>query len=257
MKPNQAAAHAPPEATQGRPDARARRSARRRQWIVGLAAASIALTAGAIPAVAAATSTPVVYYACVTNTTGAIKVVSATATCSTSQHKISWDSQGPPGPPGPPGVTTGYASLNSNAVLLGAGFANSVVGDSLSLPAGTFLVNVTADAWAWQTTDHVSCGLWDGNNGFPLDQSNATLFPDPSHYTDATIAITATTSVGGQMRVLCWDNTGQAGVGPVSITAIPVSTLQASGPAARSTRSGHHAPLLPRMPRGISPAIHH
>jgi hypothetical protein len=274
------------------------------RWIVGLVATPIALTAGAIPAVAAATSAPVVYHACVTNTTGAVKIVSATATCGPGKHKISWNNLGPAGPTGPrgatgpqgaagpqgatgpqgaagpqgpqgatgpqgpPGVTTGYASFNSNSVSLPAGYLNLTIVGNLSLPSGTFLVNVTAMAQGYLTTpDSVECSLWDGAGGYPLDTGAASLVPDANFFGNAAgnIAITTATTNGGDMRLGCSDDNGQASVNYVSITATPISTLQASGLVARPTRPGRHAPLLPRMPRaapavrgrGVSPANHH
>jgi hypothetical protein len=235
---------------------------------------------------------PVVYYACVTNGTGAVKIVSATVMCGTGKHKISWNNLGPAGhtgphgatgpqgpqgapgpqgatgPQGPPGVTTGYASFNSNAVSLPAGYLNITMVGSLSLPAGTFLVNVTALAQGYLTTpDSVECSLWDGGGGYPLDTGAASLAPDPNFFGNAAgnITITTATTNGGTMQVGCSDDNGQASVEYVSITATPISTLQASGLAARPTRTGRHAPLLPRMPRavpgarshGAGPADHH
>jgi hypothetical protein len=261
---------------------------------VGLVATPIVLTASAIPAVAAATSAPVVYYACVANKTGAVTIVSAAATCGTGEHKISWNNLGPAGhtgphgatgpqgpqgatgpqgpqgatgPQGPPGVTTGYASFNSNRVSLPAGYLNVTMVGSLSLPSGTFLVNVTALAQGYLTTpDSVECSLWDGAGGYPLDTGAASLAPDPNFFGNAegNITITAATTNGGTMQVGCSDDNGQASVEYVSITATPVSNLQASGLAARPTRTGRRAPLLPRMPRtapaarsrGVGPADH-
>jgi len=286
MKLTRTAAYAPPEAMEERPEPLRQRPARRLKWIVGLTATSIALTAGAIPAVAAATNTPTVYHACVTNATGAVKIVSATATCGTGQHKISWNSlgpagpagtqgpqgpqgaTGPQGPQGSPGVTTGYSSFNSNFVQLPAGIFNTTFVGSLSLPSGTFLVNVTAIASGWLTTpDSVGCFLWDGAGGYPLDSGAASLVPDTSDsgLAEGNIAITMPTTNGGNMELGCTDQHGEASVGSVSITATPVSTLQASGLAARSTRSGHHALLLPRggravpaaRSRGVSSASNH
>ena len=62
------------------------------------------MTAG-IPVIAAAATSTVTYYACVTNSTGAIKVVGKTTKCGTGKHKISWNNIGPRGPQGPRGVT--------------------------------------------------------------------------------------------------------------------------------------------------------
>jgi hypothetical protein len=45
----------------------------------------------------------VTYYACVNNTTGAVKIVNSTTTCATGTHKIQWNQTGPRGPVGPAG----------------------------------------------------------------------------------------------------------------------------------------------------------
>jgi hypothetical protein len=74
-------------------------------WLCGGLAAAAALAAGTLPALAAATSTPVTYYACVTAKTGAIKIVSTTVKCGARAHKISWNEVGPKGATGPAGPT--------------------------------------------------------------------------------------------------------------------------------------------------------
>src|SRR5271168_1275119 len=81
-----------------------------------------------IPNVPAST----IYYGCVTNSTGAIRIVSKTTTCKSTEHKIHWDQtgpqgpqgpkgpkgatgpkgpQGPQGPQGPPGISVGYSAM--------------------------------------------------------------------------------------------------------------------------------------------------
>src|SRR5713101_3999130 len=44
-------------------------------------------------------------YDCVTNSTGADRIVSAATICTTKEHKISWSIAGPIGPQGPIGLT--------------------------------------------------------------------------------------------------------------------------------------------------------
>lgn len=53
---------------------------------------------------ASAPQTPTIYYACVQNATGAIKIVSQNFTCPTGSHKIQWNQLGPAGPTGPQGL---------------------------------------------------------------------------------------------------------------------------------------------------------
>ena len=285
MKLMRTAVPAPAEAAQERPETPQRSRTRRLKWIAGLVALPIALTAGAIPAVAAVTtSPPVVYHACVTNTTGAIKIVSATATCGTGQHKITWNNVGPPGvpgtpgapgvpgtpgapgvpgvpgPPGPPGVTTGYAASYGSQSLDDTTTATQV--GSLSVPAGTYLVNVTALTWANNLTlpEQVVCYLYDGGNNI-VGTGGANLVPDQYKYNLGNIAITGTISVGGAITLTCDDDQKnmQTVAGNVQMTAIPVSTIQASANA------GFHAPPVPpairaafaAWGRGAKSASHH
>ena len=52
---------------------------------------------------AAAVPAATIYYGCVTTATGAIRIVTATTTCKSTEHKIQWDQTGPQGPAGPAG----------------------------------------------------------------------------------------------------------------------------------------------------------
>jgi|HubBroStandDraft_6_1064221.scaffolds.fasta_scaffold01998_8 hypothetical protein len=54
---------------------------------------------------AVAQAATVTYYACVNNSTGAVKIVSSTTTCASGTHKIQWNQAGPAGPAGPKGAT--------------------------------------------------------------------------------------------------------------------------------------------------------
>jgi hypothetical protein len=227
IKLTKAAALAPLKAAQGR-SAAGRRPARRLRWIVGPAAALVVLAAGAIPAVAAGTSTPVVYYACVTNATGAIKIVHASTACATGQHKISWNNRGPAGPrgpQGPPGVTTAYAVFTPGRVKMFPADSMNIYG-TLSLPAGRFIVNVTAVAYGILTApDKVECPLYDSGSHL-LGYGGAMLVTDKSGAGIGNIAITASTTTGGKLYFMCYDDTGEASMQDVSMTAIPVSTLR-------------------------------
>jgi hypothetical protein len=44
-----------------------------------------------------------IYYGCVNNSTGDIRIVSKSTVCKSTEHKISWDQTGPQGPKGPQG----------------------------------------------------------------------------------------------------------------------------------------------------------
>jgi hypothetical protein len=205
----------------------------------------MALMAGVIPAIAAATSSPTVYHACVTNKTGAIKIVAASSRCGTGQHKISWNNIGPAGPPGPAGGVTGYSSYHHTATFLGSGVGEHGVG-TLALPKGKFFVTVTANTWANLTSgpDVVYCILFDGTNTSVVG-SYAALFNDGSGSGEGAFALTIATTIGGKMKYKCADGTQQAYVQDVSMTAIPIRALHASAMAA--ARYGYQAPLPRRL----------
>src|SRR5437667_12323000 len=106
--------------------------------VVGALIVSMLTVMFVLTAVVAASSpdATVIYYACVTNTTSAIKIVSSTTTCPTGTHKIHWNQQGPigptgpqgpQGPQGPSGVSQGYLGYTTTASSLGSGSFTPVV----------------------------------------------------------------------------------------------------------------------------------
>ena len=72
-----------------------------RQTLLLSSLAALLLSLGSLNAHAAT----VTYYACVTTATGAIDIVSKTATCKAGQTKIMWNEVGPAGPKGATGAT--------------------------------------------------------------------------------------------------------------------------------------------------------
>ena len=187
-----------------------------------------ALAAGAIPAIAAATTTAVTYYACVTNSTGAIKIVGKATVCGTGQHKISWNNVGPQGPAG---VVSGYIDNSSGASLTNTSL--TTVG-TLPLPAGKFLITAKVDALLGSSNngdDVVSCDLGD-SNGNTLDTTGVTLIPalDNSAGYGMTLLGATTLTASGHVRVVCANGTGSGGAAAISvvITAVPVAKITQS-----------------------------
>lgn len=237
MKLIRAAAPTPPGAAEGRPEAPGRRPARRLRWIVGLTAGSIALTAGAIPAVAAVTTSHVVYYACVTNTTGTIKVVSATARCATGQHKISWNNLGPAGPTGPRGATGPQGppgAPGANGVVNGfvddPGTKTSIATSdtivaTLQLPAGNYVLSTSVTLSKVATTSGVVvCDLI--SSSAIVDKGAVTLAPDATGAQYASMSLGGA-SRGGTTGLSCAAGNGVTGLSAINpvITAVPVNTL--------------------------------
>lgn len=204
--------------------------------------------------------------------------MSVTATCATGQRKISWNNlgpagptgpqgpqgaTGPQGPQGPPGVTSGYESSRGDNVEVNG----SAVG-SLSLPAGTFIVNAAVPMWGLQVgASAVECWLKDGNGSLATGWDALAPAPDSTGANaEGDITMTGTTTVGGTVTVQCslWGN-ATVFVEDMYITAIPVSTAQISHLAHLSPRPGFHAPPLSAADRaapaassrGVSSAGHH
>ena len=212
-----------------------------RRWVrIGAAAATAALVAAAIPAIAAATTSTVTFFACVTNSTGAIKIVGKTTSCGTGKHKISWNNIGPPGPrgatgpkgpQGPAGVVNGFIDNSSGAALSNTSL--TTVG-TLPLPAGKFLVTAKVDALIGTSNngdDVVSCDLT-ASNGATLDTTGVTLIPGLNNSAGHGMTLLGATSltVSGNVRVLCANGTGSGGGDALSvvITAVPVAKITQS-----------------------------
>src|SRR5580700_5427795 len=91
-----------------------------------------------------------IYYGCVNNSTGDIRIVSKSTVCKSTEHKISWDKTGPQGPQGPtgptgpkgpPGISVGNFASNINFSYLGAPV---VVAQTNPVLGGQYYVDATA-----------------------------------------------------------------------------------------------------------------
>jgi hypothetical protein len=213
---------------------RGRRRIRRRGQIT-VAAAAVALIAAAVPAIAAATTPAITYFACVTKSTGAIRIVGKAASCGTGKHKISWNNAGPQGrrgKRGPTGAVAGFIDVSEATQQLG-GILGTVA--TLPLPAGRYLITAKADASIGTTDssgDAVICNLTDSDGHF-LDSTSASLNPGQNFTATESLTLLGATSLPakGNVQLRCEDDTGNAGsVDGVVITAVPVTTItQSSG----------------------------
>jgi hypothetical protein len=200
-------------------------STARRGWVrtAGGIAVGAALTAGVIPAVAAATSSvPVIYYACVKNNTGALKIVTASTRCGRGQRKISWNKTGPAGPPG---LVTGH--IDTNAVTATFSTSGTTIG-TLRLPPGKFLV--TASFYVGNlggSADAINCKLIDGA-GSVIDQAYGTVSPLSGDASDEAITLQGANTVAGKVRVDCASGVSTDRGSSVVITAVPVASLVSS-----------------------------
>lgn len=220
-----------PDQPDSRRDPGYRKLRRRRLWLASCAAGVVGLVAGGIPALALIRSDPVVFHACVTNKTGAIKIVSASANCAAGQHKIFWNQTGPrglTGPKGPPGAAAGFETQVIVSKLLNASTETTVA--RLKLPAGKFIVSAASLAGFSATApavDGVECSIISPQGGNAVAATQVNLNQDPGEAVgNADVALTtAFTTRGGTMIFECIDSTDQASMSNTTLTAVQVSSL--------------------------------
>lgn len=96
---------------------------------IGICVCVFCLLVCCVLPLAAQQPTATIYYACVNNATGALRIVSKATVCKSTEHKINWDQTGPQGqkgpagpqgpqgpqgaqgPQGPAGVSVGYSAF--------------------------------------------------------------------------------------------------------------------------------------------------
>jgi len=131
---------------------------------------------------------------CVNNATGAIRIVSNTTVCKSTEHKIEWNqkgargpqgpqglqgrqgSQGPTGSQGPPGISVGYSSVASEGITL-TPFPGVLVAQSNPVAtSGTYFVSASALLEIF-TTDNSGATCHDtiASSGAPFQLSESTL----------------------------------------------------------------------------------
>jgi len=206
-----------------------------------------------------ANAATVTYYACVNSSTGAIRIVSQTTTCNTSEHKIQWNQVGPQGPKGPVGPQGPKGAQGLQGVqgkqgvqgpqgppgTAGSGiwYGGSNLGALASTPtsiiqpapqitqAGSYML--FANVSVQETTGgypQITCFIQVGNNN--LLQSNTTVQPPTWMNLTATGAITlATSDVPATASLMCsYNGSGLTiNVAQASLSIIQVGTLQ-TGP---------------------------
>jgi hypothetical protein len=177
------------------------------------------------------------FYACVTQS-GALKIVSASATCAPNEQKISWNSVGPAGPPGPQGpqgpqgpggVTTVYQDNTALSTTLSSGFVTVA---TLQLPPGNYQVSASVSIGLNipPETAAVGCGLADNSGGF-IDFQDTTISTNTSgsvFTADGELTLLGDTNFGGTMQVQCAatsSNPANAAVQHATIQAIPATNI--------------------------------
>lgn len=220
---------------------------RGRGLFVTLAAAvAAALVAGGV-AYATIPDSSGVIHGCYQKSGGSLSVIDATVTtCAKSQTELDWNVQGPAGPQGaqgpqgvqgpvgpqglqgpqgpagPSGTSHGYAATGGNA-----NYGTSPVKvQSLSLPAGTYLVWATGTVYDSNVTTGHDCSLTAG--GTTLQEEKITTTTGPYGAAAVSYSAPLTLAGAGSVELDCssaTDNTMSAGAYDVAITAVAVDTL--------------------------------
>jgi hypothetical protein len=154
------------------------------------------------------------YYGCVNNSTGAIRIVSKSTTCKSTEHKISWNQVGPQGPPGPkgpkgaagpkgpPGMSLGYSAvipIGVNPPLTGDQAILIMQTNSIST-SGTYFISASVFPYVAAGDQFVFC--WDSL------ASNQTISQYGGSYQSANYAQVSITDVlfinsGDSVQVWC------------------------------------------------------
>ena len=216
---------------------------------------------------------PIVYYGCVTNTTGAIRIVSKATVCKATEHKIQWDEigpkgpagpQGPPGPKGatgaqgpqgPPGISVGY-SYGSGGVANLAGFPGTLVAQSNPVSVtGEYYVNATAlldvgqgeGAYCYTTTVLNGAGNFDSQGGSSAGaQINAGIFQQ------ASAADAIFIGAGDAFQLWCYNSTNNGTNNSSVFSSLSTATLINSAGHKKARRSQVEFPTVPGGPQASS-----
>ncbi len=196
------------------------------KWALLGAMGLIATVAGATFAMADGSSGET-YYACVNNSSGALKMVTESADCAHNEHKIQWNQSGPQGPAGPQGETGPQGPQGETGPQ---GPAGSVTLQSLQGTActradgtpGSIGVTVNAD-----NSILLNCGT---GNGWCLTQTPAgahmTAICDNSNHIIAYACDQGWIDVDGDPRDGCEQDVGP--LAPISFEYPPAARIAAN-----------------------------
>jgi hypothetical protein len=208
------------------------------------------------------------YYGCVNNTSGAIRIVSKTTACKSTEHKIHWDQlgpqgpkgaqgpagpqgvqgpqgpAGPAGPQGPPGISVGYASILpiQGYVVLPTQPGVVVLQTDPVSTSGLYYINAAGSVWLDQNDVFAACYDTDATTGTPSQYTESYA---AASYVSVSIADALYLSAGDSAELVCYTyyGDGYSWVGNAGLTA----TLIGSGHA--RVMSGKHALARPTSPK--------
>lgn len=203
-------------------------------------------------------------FSCVNNTTGAIRIVSNTTVCKSTEHKIEWNQkgargpqgpqglqgqqgrQGPAGPQGPPGISVGYSNITSEGITL-APFPGVLVAQSNPVAtSGTYFISASAFLEIF-TTDNSGATCYDttASSGAPFQLSESTL--NGEQQTSITDVITV--SAGDSFQLFCAGSDSSEFLNG-GLTAVLINNASDASKKPRHPRKSHLPGASTRLQEG-------
>jgi len=226
---------------------------------------------------ASAVNTPnppaaIIYYGCVNNSTGAIRIVAKATVCKATEHKIQWDQTGPQGPAGPqgkqgpagpagpqgkqgpagptgpqgkqgpPGISVGNFAASTSAIFVAS---PTVVAQTNAIQStGTYYINATAlmsiDTFDSGAYCYVTLGSSGGFDGIQGGSSNA------GYWEQASVADSWSISAGDVVQFVCYSNSGDGNT-YVNNASVSATLINSASDAKRKSR--HPRPYDPKGPK--------
>ncbi len=201
------------------------------------------------------------YYGCVNNSTGAIRIVSKTTVCKSTEHKINWNEVGPKGPPGPKGARgpqglqgpqgpQGPPGLASGSFeLLGADLFPTLVSSPV-----VYLISNEAETASWYFLSASLMLFVDASDGgaFCYDSLHSTGTASQyggssltGGYQQVSITDAVFLNVGDYVQVSCYSENGDGGsfIYNGALTVIQMDSFFPAKHVPTTTGQGHPKPL--------------
>jgi Collagen triple helix repeat (20 copies) len=181
----------------------------------------------------------VTFFGCVNNTTGAIRLVSNTTVCQSSEHKIHWNQKGPQGPQGPqglqgpegsqgpkgprgpqglqgiqgqqgpPGISVGYSGLNIGQFpTLTDSPGVEIAHTSPVAVAGTYFVSASALLESSADSSGALCYDTTASSGSSSQFAGSSSFG----FQQASITDVITVSAGDSFQLWCYTQNGGSSI---------------------------------------------
>jgi hypothetical protein len=190
------------------------------------------------------------YYGCVNNSTGAIRIVSKTTVCKSTEHKINWNqvgpqgpqgpkgpqgaqgpqgpqgpqgAQGPQGPQGPPGISVGYSAFGGSIDLNNS---PAVTAETVAVAAGTYYVSASA-LLSVASGDDAFCFITTADN-FPSTHNYGGT--SGSGYQQSSNTDVWSVAAGDAFQLACYDVNSDSGLFDASLTATLINSASDANP---------------------------